>query len=71
MTLKGGLTWLHRISRRSWRAQAKEAENRVAPSREKAKADLEQDVATARASAEAQADKLQQAADAGKAKLAV
>ena len=37
----------------------------------KAKADLEQDVATARASAQAQAEKLRQSADASKGKLSV
>jgi len=52
-------------------AQAKGAEGRVGGARGKARVDLEQDVATARASAEAQAVKLQQAADAGRGGEAV
>lgn len=52
-------------------ASAKEAEDRAAAARSKAGTDLEQDVAKARASAEAQADKLRQAADQRKGKLSV
>ncbi len=52
-------------------ASAKEAQDRAAAARSKAGTDLEQDVAEARASAEAQADKLRQAADERKGKLSV
>ena len=47
--------------------RAKEAETRVADAREEARGDLEQDVASARESAQDQADKLRQAAESGKA----
>lgn len=46
--------------------RAKEAQTRVAKVREEARADLEQDVASARESAQEQADKLRQAAEKGK-----
>ena len=52
-------------------ARAKEAEDRGTAARDKAKADLEQDVETARASAKAQADKLRASAEAKKGKLSV
>ena len=52
-------------------ARAKEVEDRAAAARAADKAVLEQDVATARASAQAQAEKLHQRADAGKGKLSV
>jgi hypothetical protein len=47
--------------------RAKEAETRVARVREEARADLEQDVASARESAQAQADELRHAAEKSKA----
>jgi hypothetical protein len=47
--------------------RAKEAQTRVAKVREEARADLEQDVASARESAQEQADKLHQAAEQSKA----
>ncbi len=47
--------------------RAKEAQTRVANVREKARADLEQDVASARKSAQEQADTLRHAAEKGKA----
>jgi hypothetical protein len=50
-------------------ARAKEAEDRTAAARSKAKADLERDVETARTSAQAQADKLRQSAEENKGKL--
>ena len=50
-------------------ATAKDAQDRAAAVRSKAGVDLEQDVAKARASAEAQADELRQAADERKGKL--
>ncbi len=53
---------LHRLATR-----AKEAETRVADAREEARADLEQDVASARESAQDQADKLRQVAEQSKA----
>lgn len=52
-------------------ARAKQAEQRAAAARGKARADLEQDVETARASAQEQAEKLRQSADAGKDKISV
>jgi hypothetical protein len=52
-------------------ARAKEAEDRATAARGQAKGDLEQEVATARASAEAQADKLRQAADERKGRISV
>jgi hypothetical protein len=52
-------------------ARAKEAEERVAAARGKAKADLEQDVETARQSAQEQAERLRNSADAGKDKISV
>jgi hypothetical protein len=51
--------------------RAKKAEQRAEAAGGKAPADLEQDVATARASAEARAAELRQAADAHKGKLSV
>lgn len=47
--------------------RAKEAETRVADAREEARADLEQDVASARESAQDQADKLRHVAEKSKA----
>ena len=47
--------------------RAKEAETRVAKVREEGRADLEQDVASARKSAQEQADKLRQSAEKSKA----
>ena len=47
--------------------RAKEAETRVADGREEARADLEQDVASARKSAQEQADKLRHSAEQSKA----
>ena len=52
-------------------ARAKQAEQRAAAARGKVKADLEQDVETARASAQEQAEKLRKSADAGKDKISV
>jgi hypothetical protein len=52
-------------------ARAKEAEDHAVAARGKAKADLEQDVESARASARDQADKLRAQADANKGKLSV
>jgi len=52
-------------------ARAKEAEDRAAAAHGKAKADLQADVETARSSAEAQAKKLRESADAHKNKLSV
>jgi len=52
-------------------ARAKEAEDRAAAARGKAKADLEQDVETARTSAQEQAEKLRKSADARKDKISV
>jgi vacuolar-type H+-ATPase subunit I/STV1 len=52
-------------------ARAKEAEQRAAAARDKAKAELEQDVESARISAQEQAEKLRQSADAGKDKISV
>jgi hypothetical protein len=51
--------------------RAKEAEDRAAAARGKAKADLEQDVETARTSAQEQAEKLRKSADARKDKISV
>ena len=50
-------------------ARAKEAETRAAEARGKARVDLEQDVSSARASAEAQAAGTRQAVDESKAKI--
>jgi hypothetical protein len=63
MTASGELTKLA--------ARAKEAEQRAAAARDKARTDLEQDVERARASAQEQAEKLRQSADAGKDKISV
>jgi hypothetical protein len=52
-------------------ARAKEAQDRAAAAQGKAKADLEEDVEAARASAEEQAGKLRKDAEARKAKLSV
>jgi vacuolar-type H+-ATPase subunit I/STV1 len=52
-------------------ARAKEAQDRAAAAQGKAKADLEQEVEAARASAEEQAGKLRQDAEARKGKLSV
>lgn len=52
-------------------ARAKDAQDRAAASRTRDRAALEQDVAAARASAETQAEQLQQAVEAGKGKLSV
>ena len=52
-------------------ARAKEAEDRTAAARGKTKADLEQDVETARTSAQEQAEKLRKSADARKDKISV
>jgi hypothetical protein len=52
-------------------ARAKAAQDRAAAAQGKHQADLTQDVATARASAQAQAEKLRQTADANKGKLSV
>ncbi len=52
-------------------ARAKEAEGRAAAARGKTKADLEQDVETARTSAQDQAEKLRKSADARKGKISV
>ena len=49
-------------------ARAKEAETRAAEAREKAKADLEQEVSSARATAKADAESLRQAVDESGAK---
>ena len=49
-------------------ARAKEAETRAAEAHDKARADLEQDVSSARASAKADADQLRQAVDESQAK---
>ena len=49
--------------------RAKQAEIRAEAARTKAKADLESDVSTARASAEAQADKLRETAESGEARV--
>lgn len=49
--------------------RAKELEDRAAAARQKAKTDLEQDVKTARESAEAQADSLRKRAQAGKGQM--
>ena len=50
-------------------ARAKQAEDRVAAAREKAAADLERDVSAARASSQAQAEKLRDTVDAGESRL--
>lgn len=52
-------------------ARAKEAEDRAAAARGKAKAELEQDVETARTSAQEQAEELRKTADARKDKISV
>jgi len=52
-------------------ARAKAAEDRAAAAREQATVHLERDVATARASAEEQADKLRQTADERKGRISV
>jgi hypothetical protein len=52
-------------------ARAKEAEDRAAAAQGKAKAELEQDVETARTSAQKQAEELRKTADAGKDKISV
>jgi hypothetical protein len=52
-------------------ARAKEAREHADAARGKARADLEQDVKTARASAQAQADKLRESAEANKGKISV
>ena len=52
-------------------ARAKEAEDRAAAARGKAKADLERDVETARLSAQEQAEKLHTSADVRKGKISV
>ena len=52
-------------------ARAKEVEDHAAAAQGKAKADLERDIATARESADAQAEKLRQEAEAHKGKLSV
>src|SRR6185436_7724562 len=49
--------------------RAKQAEIHAEAARTKAKADLEHDVSTARAAAEAQADKLRQTAEDGEAQV--
>ena len=49
--------------------RAKEAETRTAAAHDKAKADVQKDVASARASAQAHAKKLQETTDATKGKL--
>jgi hypothetical protein len=49
--------------------RAKQAEEHTADTREKARADLEQDISTARASAEAGADRLRERADASETKV--
>jgi hypothetical protein len=49
--------------------RAKQAETRAEAARTKAKADLENDVSTARAAAEAQADKLRETAEGGEAQV--
>jgi hypothetical protein len=49
--------------------QAKEAEDRTAAARVKAKADLEQDVEQSRAAAETQAESLREAAEASEGKI--
>lgn len=50
-------------------ARAKEAETRTAAARDEARADLEREVASARAGAQEQAEKLRQAAEEGKAEV--
>jgi hypothetical protein len=50
-------------------ARAKEAEDRIAAAQGKAKADLEQDVENARATAQNQADDLRESAEAGKGRI--
>jgi hypothetical protein len=52
-------------------ARAKEAEDRAAAAQGKARAELEQDVETARTSAQEQAEELRKTADAGKDKISV
>ena len=49
--------------------RAKQAEEHTADTREKARADLEQDISTARASAEAGADRLRERADSTETKV--
>ena len=49
--------------------RTKEAETRTAAARDQARADLEREVSTARASGEAQAEKLRQAAEKGDEKI--
>ena len=49
----------------------KEAADRAAAAQNKAKAELERDIATSRASAEAQADKLREEAEARKSRPSV
>jgi hypothetical protein len=51
--------------------RAKEAETRAAAARNKARADLEQDVSSARATAQAGAAKLSETADIGKGRISV
>ncbi len=50
-------------------ARAKEAEDHAATAQSKAKADLEANVKNARASAQAQADRLHESADANRARI--
>jgi len=50
-------------------SRAKEAEDRTAAAKDEARAELEQDVKTARKSAQDQADQLSKAAETGQAKL--
>ena len=52
-------------------ARVKEAEDHATAARAKTKAEVEQDMATVRASAEARADKLRQDAEDHKSKLSV
>jgi len=52
-------------------ARAKEAEDRAAAAQGKGRADLEQDVETARVSAQEQAEKLRKSAEIGRNKLSV
>jgi len=50
-------------------ARAKQAEDRAAAARQKARTDLESDVSAARASADAQGEKLRETAESGKEKV--
>jgi vacuolar-type H+-ATPase subunit I/STV1 len=50
-------------------ARAKEAEDHAAAAQVKARSDLEQDVASARATGQAEAERLRETADAGKGKI--